>query len=59
MGFTDRPDYSYLRKMLDAVLFRAQYSDYSLDWKIQHVRLIAVTIKYPIVKRESAVAAAC
>lgn len=23
LKFTDRPDYSYIRKMLDAVLFRA------------------------------------
>lgn len=34
LNFTDRPDYSYIRKMFDAVLFRAQYSDYSFDWKI-------------------------
>ena len=36
LEFTDRPDYSYCRKMLDAVLYRAQYADYSFDWKIQH-----------------------
>ena len=23
MGFTDRPDYSFIKKMFDAVLFRA------------------------------------
>ncbi len=36
LEFTDRPDYTYCRKMLDAVLFRAHYEDYAFDWKILH-----------------------
>jgi hypothetical protein len=40
LKFTDKPDYSYMRKMFDAVLYRAQYTDYSFDWKIQHKKEI-------------------
>lgn len=39
MGFTDRPDYSFIKKMFDSVLFRAQYADYLFDWKILHVSI--------------------
>lgn len=28
LKFIDRPDYSYMRKMFDSVLFRAQYADF-------------------------------
>ena len=37
LRFTDRPDYGYLKKMFDAVLFRLQIPDFSFDWKIKHV----------------------
>ena len=39
LNFPDRPDYGYIKKMIDAVLFRAQFADFIFDWKIQHVRL--------------------
>lgn len=36
LNFTDRPDYSFIRKMFDAILFRAQYPDFNFDWKMLH-----------------------
>jgi hypothetical protein len=36
LNFTDRPDYSFIRKMFDAILFRAQYPDFNYDWKMLH-----------------------
>lgn len=34
LEFKQRPDYSFIKKMLDAVLFRAQYSDFIFDWRL-------------------------
>ena len=36
LQFTDRPDYGFIKKMFDSVLFRAQYPDFIFDWKILH-----------------------
>eukprot|EP00347_Sterkiella_histriomuscorum_P002748 403366954 len=36
LKFTDRPDYSYLKKMFDAVFYRANFIDYQFDWKLTH-----------------------
>jgi hypothetical protein len=36
LNFTDRPDYSFIRKMFDSILFRAQYPDFNYDWKMLH-----------------------
>ena len=36
LAFTDRPDYSFIKKMLDSVLFRAQYTDFTFDWRLLH-----------------------
>ena len=51
MGFTDRPDYSFIKKMFDAVLFRAQYPDYLFDWKILHVTDIYLDNVYVYVEK--------
>ena len=36
LKFSDRPDYNFIKKMFDAVIFRAQYADFHFDWKIIH-----------------------
>ena len=36
LKFTDRPDYNFIKKMFDAVIFRAQYKDFIFDWKLVH-----------------------
>lgn len=41
LKFTDRPDYSYLKKMFDAVFYRANFIDYLFDWKLLHVRIVS------------------
>ena len=33
LGFQDRPDYGYLKKMLDIIYFRANFYDATYDWK--------------------------
>ncbi len=40
LKFVDRPDYSYLRKMFDAVFSRANFLDFTLDWKLLNVSLM-------------------
>jgi len=33
LRFEERPDYSYCKKLLDSIFFRAGYSDIEYDWK--------------------------
>jgi hypothetical protein len=44
LNFADRPDYGYLRKMMDAVFYRANFIDLEYDWKMLHVILSPANI---------------
>lgn len=46
LKFTDRPDYSYLKKMFDGVYFRANFVDFTFDWKLLNVKFILFSIIY-------------
>lgn len=38
LKFTSRPDYGYLKLMLDNIFYRAGFVDIEFDWKIKHIK---------------------
>lgn len=46
LKFEDWPDYGYLRKMMGAIFFRANFVNYTFDWKLLNVLIYLITLLY-------------
>lgn len=39
LRFQDKPDYGFMKRMLDSVFYRANFIDLEFDWKLMKVRV--------------------